>query len=132
MIENDKKSLNTLELKWVYLLTYNQTRISSLLDIFCPIIVLDESLKPTHLQNNRLVLNVWPRFLQKLGLWFNDNGSRSSHSPNRCKFMGTANSLYVGGCWIFWIPITRKHGSTLGAGFPLWKITSTKTTLPYN
>jgi len=38
------------------------------MDIFYLIIILDESLKPTHLQNNRLVLNMWPRFSPKLGL----------------------------------------------------------------
>jgi hypothetical protein len=37
MIRNDKKKAsNTSELKRVYLLTYNHTRISSFMDIFCP------------------------------------------------------------------------------------------------
>jgi hypothetical protein len=29
------------------------------MDIFCPIIKIDESFKPTHLQSNHFVLNVW-------------------------------------------------------------------------
>jgi hypothetical protein len=116
-----KKALNTSELKRVYLLTYNQTRISSFRNVFCPIIKRDESLKPTHLQNKCSVLNMWSRISQKLGLWTDDNGSRSSHSPNRCKYvgaaMGMANLLRICGHWIFWTPITRKCGSTLGTCF---------------
>jgi hypothetical protein len=38
------------------------------MDVVCPIIKIDESLKPTHLQNNCSVLNVWLESSQKLGL----------------------------------------------------------------
>jgi hypothetical protein len=51
------------------------------MDILCPIIKIDESLKPIHLQNNCSVLNVWPRSSQKLGLQINNNRSISSYSP---------------------------------------------------
>jgi len=117
----EKKVSNTSsQLKRVYLLTYNQTRISSFMDIFCPIIKIDESLKPTHLQNNRSALNVWPGSSQKLGLRIKNNRSRSSCSPNCHKSMGatvgTTNSLCVYGHRMFWTPI-KKRNSTLGACF---------------
>ncbi len=116
VIKNDqkKRAWNKSELKIVYLLTYNQIRISSFMDVFCPIIKIDESLKSTHLQSNHSVLNVWSGSSQKLGLRINNNGSRSSCSPNCHKFVGAmvgiTNLLCIYGRWIFWTPITRKHG----------------------
>jgi hypothetical protein len=115
----EKKVSNTSQLERVYLLTYDQ-RISSFMDIFCPIIKIDESLQPTHLQNNRSVLNVWLGSSQKLGLQIYDNRSRSFCSPND-KFVGakvgTANLVCICGHQIFWTPIIKKGGSTLGACF---------------
>jgi hypothetical protein len=91
------------------------------MDVFCPIIRIDENLKPTHLQSNHSVLSMWPGSTQKLGLRINNNGNRSSRSSNRRKFVGTlvgmTNLSCVCGRWIFWTLITRKHGSTLGTGF---------------
>jgi cytochrome b561 len=91
------------------------------MDVFCPIIKIDESFKPTHLQSNRSILNVWLGSSQKLGLRINDNGSKSSHSPNRHKSVGVvvgmANPLRVYGHRIFCTPVIKKHSSTLGAGF---------------
>jgi hypothetical protein len=91
------------------------------MDAFCPIIRIDKSFKPTHLQNNYLILNVWSRSSQKLGLRIDNNGSRSSCSPNHRKFgvavVGMANLLRVCEHWIFWTPITMKCGSTLGTNF---------------
>jgi hypothetical protein len=52
------------------------------MDISCPNIKIDEHLKPTHLQNNCSILNVWLLSSQKLGLRINNNRSRSSYSPN--------------------------------------------------
>jgi hypothetical protein len=91
------------------------------MDVFCPIIRIDENLKLTHLLSNHSVLNVWPRSSQKLGLQINNNGNRSSCSPNHRKFVGSTvgmtNLLRVYGRRNFWTPVTRKHGSTLGTSF---------------
>jgi len=122
VVKNDKKKpSNKLELKRVYLLNYNQTRISFFIDVFYLIIKIYESFKPIDLQNNHLVLNMWLGSSQNLKLQINNNGSRSSFSPNHHKSVGVvvgmANPLHVYGHWIFWTPITRKYGSTLGASF---------------
>lgn len=95
--------------------------ISFFIDVFYLIIKIYESFKPTDLQNNHLVLNMWLGSSQNLKLQINNNGSRSSFSPNHHKSVGVvvgmANPLHVYGHWIFWTPITRKYGSTLGASF---------------
>jgi hypothetical protein len=74
------------------------------MDIFYPIIKIDEIFKPTHLQSNHLIFNVWPRSSQKLKLRINNNGSRNSHSQ-------IATSLWV--WWWAW----QTHCASMGIRF---------------
>jgi len=64
---------------------------------------------------------MWSGSSQKLGLQINNNGNRSSCSPNCYKYvataMGMANLLCICGRQIFWTPVTKKHNSTLGIDF---------------
>jgi len=128
VIKNDqKKSLEQIRAQESFTysaITKQGYPLFSFMYVFCPIIRIDENLKPAHLQRNHSVLSMWPGSTQKLGLRINNNGNRSSRSSNHRKFVGAVvgmtNSLCVCGHWSFWTLVTRKHGSTLGISFLAW------------